>query len=180
MHSPCGRSGIGVGLWVAILLSVPATIFMSLRLAPSTARPTGMPAASTNKLRLVPCLARSVGFLPVFFPPEGRLGHAPVHAQPRPVDAFPVIVGQQAGFPHPLKDTSLHPFLEAVMGRRPRAEAGGVQGFPLTAGAEHKENRLHTNAIRRAPVSAAGTGRVPMFWDSPGGGPPQRPNHGPL
>src|SRR5438270_4883827 len=100
-----------------MLSSVARVSFMSLRLAPSTASPTGMPSASTSRLRLAPFLARSVGFLPVFFPPEGRLGHAPVHAQPGPVQAPQVVVGQQAGLPHGLEDAGLDPLLEAVMGR---------------------------------------------------------------
>src|ERR1022692_2965206 len=100
-----------------MLSRVARVSFMSLRLAPSTARPTGIPSASTNRLRLAPCLARSVGFFPVFFPPEGRLGHAPVHRQPGPVNAFPVVVGHQAGLPHLLEDAGLHPLLETVVGR---------------------------------------------------------------
>jgi hypothetical protein len=66
------------------------------------------------------------------------------------------------------------------MGRRPRAEAGGVQGFPLTAGAEHKENRLHTNAIRRARFTAAETVRVHMFGDQQGDGLPQVLSNAPI
>src|SRR6516162_8368842 len=111
--------------------------FLSGRLAPSTASHNGMPSASTSRLRLAPSLARSVGFFPVFFPPEGRLGHAPVHAQPGPVDPLPVVVGQQARLPQRPEDAFLDPALEAVVGRRARAEAGGVQGLPLAAGAEH-------------------------------------------
>src|SRR5437879_13571799 len=66
------------------------------------------------------------------------------------------------------------------MGRRPRAEAGGVQGFPLTAGAEHKQNRLHTNAIRRARFTAAETVRVHMFGDQQGDGLPQVLSNAPI
>src|SRR5437763_9586818 len=117
-----------------MLSSVSRTIFWSGRLAPSTAKPTGTPWLSTNWLRLTPCLARSVGFLPVFFPPEGCLGLAPVHRQPGPIDALPVVVGHQAGLPQRQKDALLHPALEAVVGRRARAEAGGLQGLPLATG----------------------------------------------
>ncbi len=108
---------------------------MSGRLAPSTANPTGMPSASVSRLRLLPFLARSVGFLPVFFPPEGCLGHAPVHRQPGPVDPFPVVVGHQAVLPELLEDAGLDPFLEAVVSRGRGAKLGGPQSFPLTAGA---------------------------------------------
>src|SRR3954471_18980074 len=91
------------------------TSFMSVAVAPSTAKPTGMPSASTSRLRLVPFLARSVGFLPVFFPPPGRLGHAPVHRQPVPVEAVVVVVGRQAGLPHPLEDAVPYPLRETVV-----------------------------------------------------------------
>src|SRR5665213_1769609 len=100
-----------------MLSRVARVSFMSLRLAPATARPTGMPSASTSRLRLTPFLARSVGFLPVFFPPERCLRHAPVHRQPGPVDSLPVVVSHQARLPHRQKDARLHPLLEAVVGR---------------------------------------------------------------
>src|SRR5215469_16527546 len=107
-HRFCSFSSVTSGRGTGMLSNVSSTIFRSGRLAPSTASPIGMPWPSTSRLRLVPCLARSVGFLPVFFPPEGRLGHAPVHAQPLPVDAFAVVVGHQADLPHLLEDAGLH------------------------------------------------------------------------
>src|SRR5947207_1134007 len=122
-----------------MLSMVSRTIFMSGRLAPSTASPTGTPSASTSRLRLTPFLARSVGFLPVFFPPEGRLGHAPVHVQPRPVDALEEVVLQQAGLPELQEDAGRDPLLEAVVGGRAGAELGGVQRLPLAAGAQDVE-----------------------------------------
>src|SRR5579859_6653702 len=111
---PCGSSGVDSGRSTGMLANVASTIFMSLRLAPSTARPTGTPRPSTSWLRLTPFLARSVGFLPVFFPPEGCLGHAPVHRQPVPIDAFEAVIFQQARLPHFKEDTLLNPKLEAV------------------------------------------------------------------
>src|SRR5262245_62474322 len=138
-----------------MLWRVASTSFMSWRLAPSTASPTGMPSACTSRLRLAPFLARSVGSFPVFFPPEGRLGHAPVHAQPGPVQALQVVVGHQAGFPHVLEDAGLDPLLEAVMGRRSRAELGGVEGLPLAAGAQDEEDGVHANAVGGARTASA-------------------------
>src|SRR5437764_10936198 len=123
---------------MAIPSIVCRAILKSLRLAPSTATLIGMPPPSTSRLRLTPNLARSVGFLPVFFPPEGCLGHTPVQTQPRPVDPFPVVVGRQTCLPHLLEDAGRDPFLEAVMGGRTRAEAGGVQRLPLATGAQHE------------------------------------------
>src|SRR5262245_39988025 len=114
-----------------MLSIVGRAILKSLRLAPSTASPRGMPRPSVSRLRLTPRLPRSVGFLPVFFPPEGGLGHAPVHAQPGPVDPPQLVVLQQPGLPEPQEHASGDPLLEPVVGRGPRADAGGVQRLPL-------------------------------------------------
>src|SRR4051812_16433441 len=119
-----------------MLSSVSSTNLMSGRLAPSTASPNGMPLPSTSRLRLAPFLARSVGFLPVFFPPEGSLGHAPVHAQPLPVDALAAVVFQQPALPQGQEDAVGDPLLEAVVRGGAGAELGGVQRLPLAAGAQ--------------------------------------------
>src|SRR4051812_15049775 len=132
-----------------MLSSVASVSFTSWRLAPSTARPTGMPWASTSRLRLAPCLPRSVGFLPVFFPPEGRLGHAPVHAQPLPVDAPQAVVFQQPRLPQGQEDAVPDPLLEAVVRRRAGAEPGGVQRLPLAAGAQDKEDGVQRSGQRQ-------------------------------
>ena len=63
------RAGRGRG--TGRLSTVARTSFMSWRLAPSTASPTGIPWASVNRLRLTPCLPRSVGLVPVFPRPRG-------------------------------------------------------------------------------------------------------------
>ncbi len=122
---------------------------------------------------MTPFLARSVGFLPVFFPPERRLGHAPVHALPGPVDPVPLVVGQQARLPHPLEDAGRDPFLEAVMGGGAWAEPGGVQGLPLTARAEHEEDGLHAHAIRGPRPAPAEAMRVFVFGEQQGDAVPQ-------
>lgn len=122
---------------------------------------------------MTPFLARSVGFLPVFFPPERRLGHTPVHTQPGPVNAFPVVIGQQAPLPHLLEDTRRDPFLEAIMGRGTRTKAGGAQGFPLTARAKHEENSLHANAVGSTRPTTAKAMRVFMLGEDQGDGVPQ-------
>jgi hypothetical protein len=104
---------------------------------------------------LTPFLARSVGFFPVFFPPEGRLGHAPVHAQPGPIDPFVIIVGRQARLPHVPEDASLDPFLEAIVSRGPRTELGGIQRLPLAAGTQDIQDGLHADPVVLARATAA-------------------------
>jgi len=112
-----------------------------------------MPLPSTSRLRLTPLLARSVGFLPVFFPPEGRLGHAPVQAQPGPVDLLEVVVFVKAHLPHLEEDALPDPLLEAVVGGGPGAELGGVQGLPLAASAEAEEDGIHADAVGGAGLA---------------------------
>jgi hypothetical protein len=143
----CCRSGVGAGRSMGMLASVSSTILPSGRLAPSTATPIGTPSPSTNRLRLTPCLARSVGFFPVFFPPERRFGHAAVHAHPGPVDPFPIVISQETGFPQSPKNTSFHPFLKPIVGSRTGNKTGSVQCLPLTTRAKHKKYGLHALTV---------------------------------
>src|SRR5262249_52605717 len=88
---PCGCAAVGAGRSTTRLSSVDRTSFISCRLAPSTANPSGTPWPSVTRLRLTPPLARSVGLGPVFFPPEWRLGHGAIHAQPGPINALQLV-----------------------------------------------------------------------------------------
>ena len=76
--------------------TVDRTSFMSWRLVPSTASPTGIPWASANRLRLTPRLPRSVGLGPVFFPAQRGFGHGPVQAQPTPVQTLQFVIAFQS------------------------------------------------------------------------------------
>ena len=96
-----------------------------------------------------------MGFLPVFFPPEGRLGQAPVHAEPGPVDALQAVVLQQAGLPQGEEDAFPDVLLEAVVGGGAGAEAGGIQRLPLAAGAEDEEDGIQADAVRGPWLAAA-------------------------
>ena len=114
-----------------------------------------MPLPSTSRLRLAPFLARSVGFLPVFFPPEGCFGHAPVHTQPFPVNALQTVILQESGLPQRQEYAVGHPLLEAIVGSGPRAELRRVQRLPLATGAQDEENGVHAHPIGRAWPTAA-------------------------
>src|SRR3954467_14563872 len=73
-----------------MLSSVASTSFLSVQWAPSTPSPTATPLASVSRLRLAPCLPRSVGFLPVRSPPGGALVIAPSiasHSQSSPFNS---------------------------------------------------------------------------------------------
>src|SRR5262245_46503826 len=163
---------------MTMLSMVERAILKSLRLAPSTATPMGTPAPSVSRLRLTPRLPRSVGFLPVFFPPEGCLGHAPVHRQPGPVDPLQLVVRQQPGLPEPQEHAGGDPLLEPVVGRGPRADAGGVQGLPLAPGPQPEEDGVGARPVglARPPASepvgvrAAAAGSWPTAHRTPATG----------
>ena len=140
LASASGRS-------TAMLSMVSRAILKSLRLAPSTARPMGTPRPSVRRLRLVPLLPRSVGFLPTFFPPEGGFGHRAVHREPCPVNTLQGVVCHKALFPQGHEDVRLHPLLEAAVGGTAGTDAGRIQRIPLAARAEHEEDGIHGLAI---------------------------------
>src|SRR3954464_1023306 len=117
-----------------MLMRVSTNIVKSFLFAPATHKPTGTPLASTSNERLVPLLARSVGLVPVFFPREGCLGHRPLHREPTPVDPVEGVVLSQTGLPEAHKEAVFDPRLEAVVGRRAWADAGGRQRVPLATG----------------------------------------------
>src|SRR5579872_3658247 len=121
---------------MTMLSSVSRASLKSLRFAPATTTASGMPLASVSKLRLVPPFARSVGFGPVFFPPERRLGHRAVHREPAPVHADELVVVRQGSHPRALKHARLGPLDEAPVGGRAGAYARRSQRVPLTARAK--------------------------------------------
>src|SRR3972149_4884421 len=108
---PCGVSSVGAGRSTTILSRVACTNFISCRLAPSIASPTGTPCPSVNRLRLTPCLPRSVGLGPVFFPAERGFGHRPTHPQPPQINAFQLVELLDGHPPEWEKDTRLCPLL---------------------------------------------------------------------
>jgi hypothetical protein len=82
-----------------------------------------------------------VGFLPVFFPPEGSLGHGPVEALPIPPDADSVVVLVEGGLPQLAEHAALLPPLKVAV----QAAAGtelGWSGLPLTTGPQDVEDAV--------------------------------------
>ena len=90
-HTLCPDIGAGVpGQWAeAAAPQWPARVasssLVSWTLAPATTRLRGPPSPSTNRLRLLPALPRSVGLGPIASPP-GELypGRSPLLAIPSP------------------------------------------------------------------------------------------------
>src|SRR4051812_18235187 len=116
--------------------SVWATRFWSGTLAPSMAAPNGTPRPSTSVERLTPSLPRSVGFFPVFFPAQRRLGGRPVHALPLPVDALKFVVFEQGQLPQFLEHAKLDPLLKIGVNRAAGAELAR-HGLPLATRCQH-------------------------------------------
>jgi hypothetical protein len=103
----------------------------------------------------VPILARSVGFLPVFFPPEGGLGHGPIEALPLPVDADQLVVLVQGVLPERAEHPPLLPPLEVPV----EAAAGpelGRNGLPVAAGPQDVEDAVEHLAVWQAGAAALG------------------------
>src|SRR5690349_7117666 len=134
-----------------MLRRVSTNSLKSFLFAPATDKPTGTPPDSTSNERLVPCLLRSTGLGPVFFPRQGRFGHRPIHREPTPVDPVEGVVLGQTGLPEAQKEAVLDPGLEAVVRRGAWANARGRQRVPLAAGSRaRKRCRRHTDDPARA------------------------------
>src|SRR5919202_4220831 len=169
---PCGASSVASGRSATRLSMVARTSFMSCRLAPSTARPIGTPCPSVSTLRLTPLLPRSVGFGPVFFPPERCLRHRSIHAQPTPVNALQFIELLDACEPELLENTGLDPRLEAVVGGGLGTQVGLIQGFPLAARAQDIEDGVSAAAVGDARTTTPKAVAIEMDGD-------ERLKHGP-
>src|SRR3954451_15922071 len=104
---------------------VSLSSFCSTTLAPAIATPSGPPSPSTTRLFLVPFLPRSVGFLPVFFPPGPGLAQHRVCTLPLPLHPAEFITLGDQDRPDLLEDAALDPALEPVVDRALGAEAFG-------------------------------------------------------
>lgn len=112
---------------------------MSGTLAPAMTTPSGPPSPSTSRLFLVPGLPRSVGFLPVFFPPEPGLAQHPVGRLPLPVHRPELVARLDQHCPDLLEDPVPAPPLEPAVHRAVVAELLG-ELVPLAAAAEAEDD----------------------------------------
>jgi hypothetical protein len=124
-----------------------------------------MPCPSVNRLRLTPPLARSVGFGPVFFPPEWRLGHRAVHAQPVPVNALQLVKLCHSRVPELQEDVRGDPLLKPVVCGGLGTSLGLVQGFPLAARPEDVKHGIGTAAIRDTGPPAPKAMPIHRRWE---------------
>src|SRR3954470_20809560 len=133
-HRCCSTSpGSGRSTTTASIVS--SSSLQSGTFAPAMTTPSGPPSPSTSTLFLVPDLPRSVGFLPVFSPPEPGLAQHPVGRLPLPVHRPELVTLLDQHGPDLLEDAVLAPPLEPAVDRAVVAELLG-QPVPLAAGAE--------------------------------------------
>jgi len=98
-------------------INVSLSTVKSFVFAPVIGHEMGMPFLSVERLRLVPSLALSVGFLPISPPTEGCLGHRPVGGAKAPVDTLQFVVLVQQVLPYLFEYAPMLPFLEPAVRR---------------------------------------------------------------
>src|SRR5208337_4191600 len=111
----CGSSFVGSGRSTTILSIVAARSLRSRTFAPAITTPSGPPSPSVTRLFLVPFFPRSVGFLPVFFPPEAGLAQHRVGRLPLPLHPAEFVTLGDQDRPDSLEDPCCSPALEPVV-----------------------------------------------------------------
>src|SRR5512135_2657135 len=137
----CGSSFVGSGRSTTILSIVAARSLRSSTFAPAITTPSGPPSPSVTRLFLVPFFPRSVGFLPVFFPPEAGLAQHRVGRLPLPLHAAEFVTLGDQHRPDPGEDTPLNPPLEPLVDGTLGAEPLG-QLAPLAAAAHPEDDPI--------------------------------------
>src|SRR3954452_17233414 len=136
-HRCCSPS-VGSGRSTTIASIVALKSFCSTTFAPAITTPSGPPSPSVSRLFFVPFLPRSVGFLPVFFPPEPGLAQARVGTLPLPLHPAEFVALGDQHRADLLEDTPSDPALEPVVDRALGAEALGE--LVALAAAAHPED----------------------------------------
>ena len=148
------RSGVGLGsldrdrvqraLQELVIVAVRAVVI----------EPDRDPRALAEDRAFRPLLALSVGFGPVFGPPNGALVIAPSaasNAQSMPTSSsYSSSPWRQISWNTP----ACSPLLKAPMRRTRRTDPRRVQRVPLHPGAQHQQDRVHRVAIRHPRVVA--------------------------
>ena len=95
--------------------------------------------------------------MPVFFPPEGGLGHAPVDALPVPCDADLSVVLVEGGLPQLAEHAALLPPLEVPVEGGTGTELGRSR-LPLTSGPQDVEDAVENVTLGQGwPPTLAGS-----------------------
>src|SRR5689334_18813074 len=128
----CCSTSCGSGRSTTTASIVARKSCCSTTLAPAMTAPSGPPSPSVTRLFFVPFLPRSVGFLPVFFPPEPGLAQHRVGRLPLPLHPSEFVALSHQHRPDLLEDAPFDPTLEPVVDRALRTEPLG-ELVPLAA-----------------------------------------------
>src|SRR2546426_72555 len=140
--------------------TVASIIFESCTFAALTRTASGMPWASTTRWRFVPCLPRSVGFLPVSWPPRGR-HRGGVQRGPVPVDEIGLGQLFEKHLVQPAPDARLVPVSQPAPARHPAPTPHlGRQVLPGDARLQHEQDPRQRRPVRHPGPSALGLRRL--------------------
>ena len=148
-----------------------SSAFESWTLAALRTTASGTPPRSTTRWRFEPCLPRSVGFGPAFWPPRGR---APPPSRARLATSrcgLPAPGGVQEGSVQALPDAGLVPLPQAAPAGHTRAAAHLLrEHLPRDARLEHEQDAGKRGPVVDARSTAPGLGRFlgqERFYDRP-------------
>src|SRR3954469_18058684 len=150
----CCSTSSGSGRSTTIASIVSFNSFCSTTFAPAITTPRGPPSPSVSRLFLVPFLPRSVGFLPVFFPPEPGLAQHRVGRLPLPLHPAEFVALLDQHRPDLLEDAAFDPALEPVEDRALGAEP--LRELAPLAAAAHPEDDPIEHLPPVGDVSAGG------------------------
>src|SRR3954452_22678935 len=153
-HRCCSPSDAS-GRSTTIASIVALKSFCSTAFAPAITTPSGPPSPSVSRLFLVPDFPRSVGFLPVFFPPEPGLAQHRVGTLPLPLHTAEFVTLRDQDRPDLRDDTPLDPALEPVVDRALGAEPLG-ELVPLAPAPHPEDDRIE----HLPPVGDLASGRL--------------------
>src|SRR5436309_742854 len=151
----CCSTSTGSGRSTTIASIVSFNSFCSTMFAPAITTPRGPPSPSVSRLFFVPFFPRSVGFLPVFSPPEPGLAQHRVRRLPLPLHPAEFVALGDQHRPDLLEDAPRDPPLEPVVDRALGAEPLG-QLVPLAAGAHPEDDPVE----HLPPLGMPSSGRL--------------------
>ena len=149
----CGSSFVGSGRSTTILSIVAARSLRSSTFAPAITTPSGPPSPSVTMLFWVPFFPRSVGFLPVFFPPQKaglaqhRVGRPPLPLHPAEFVSHSATKTAQIRSKIPLQPTP-EPVVDSALGLHPLGQL-----VPLAAALPEDDRIQHFPPIGDLPPS---------------------------
>ena len=161
---PLGMLGGGLGAFNHQTLDGLTHHFHIMPIGPLHRQPHRDAMAFGQQATFDAALAPVGGIGAGFLPAQGRFGDGAIHTQPGPIETLEFIKLGDANLPQLQKYAGLDPRLIAIMGCRVGTELGLIQRLPLTAGAQHIEDGVGTQALRDSGTATAESVRVDVDW----------------